>query len=167
MVSGIGPAAHLEEVGVRTLVGLPGVGANLQDHPITQVTYEADRLPAPGAWSLPPHVLFRSAGDAAPDLQLGFTPGMVGPGRSVAAGGYSVLVSVMAPASRGSVRLRSPDPDDPPAIDPAYLTDERDVDRMLIGIDRARALGAAEALDPWRSREARPGDLQDAASTRA
>ncbi|AWS48366.1 hypothetical protein DKM19_11795 [Streptosporangium sp. 'caverna'] len=162
LVSGIGPAAHLDDVGVRTLVDLPGVGQNLHDHPITQVVYEATRLPAAGPFSLPPHVLLRSTHDADPDLQIGFAPAIMGPGWSVAGGGYSVLVSLMSPASRGSLYLRSPDPAVPPVIDPNYLADERDVDRMVIGLRRARELGEAEALDPWRSREILPGpDVRD------
>jgi choline dehydrogenase len=157
LVSGIGPAAHLDDVGVRPLVDLPGVGQNLHDHPITQVTYEAEQVPAAGPFSLPPHVLLRSTRDADPDLQIGFAPAIMGAGWSAAGGGYSVLVSLMSPASRGSLYLRSPDPAVPPVIDPNYLADERDVDRMVIGLKRARELGETKALDPWQPREVLPG----------
>ncbi len=41
MLSGIGPAAHLQQHGIRPLVDLPGVGANLQDHPIAPCFWAA------------------------------------------------------------------------------------------------------------------------------
>lgn len=39
MLSGIGPAAHLREMGIEVKVDLPGVGANLQDHAIAPMSW--------------------------------------------------------------------------------------------------------------------------------
>jgi choline dehydrogenase len=71
--------------------------------------------------------------------------------------GYALLVSLMAPRSRGSVRLRSADPHTGPTLDPNYLSDPRDIDVLVAGLDRARAIGRASALDQWRSAEVHPG----------
>ena len=90
----------------------------------------------------------------APDLQILFVdvplsvPSLPGPDH-----GYALLVSLMAPHSRGSVRLRSADPHTGPRLDPNYLSDPRDIDVLVAGLDRARAIGRAKALHPWRSEE--------------
>ena len=55
------------------------------------------------------------------------------------------------------MRLSGPEPFDPPLIDPAFLTDERDVDRMVTGLRMAREVGAAPALDGVRDAEEFPG----------
>jgi choline dehydrogenase len=72
MLSGIGPWAHLRSVGVDVTVDLPGVGANLQDHPITAISYRASApLPVPRNNQCEAIGLIRTgAGDSAPDLQI-------------------------------------------------------------------------------------------------
>ena len=94
----------------------------------------------------------------APDLQILFidvplsVPALPGPDQ-----GYALLVSLMAPCSRGSVRLRSTDPRIAPRLDPNYLSDPRDIDVLVTGLGLARAIGRAHALDPWRGAEVHPG----------
>jgi len=77
--------------------------------------------------------------------------------------GYSVLFGLMTPASRGTLRLASADPDRAPLIDPGYLTDPSDVTRMINGLRAARKIGAAHALTPFRDKELFPGAGTDAA----
>jgi choline dehydrogenase len=79
-------------------------------------------------------------------------PGMRGPDN-----GYTIRFSLMTPHSRGSVRLASPDPSVAPLIDPGLLTDERDVDRMLVGLRMTRELGETHAMAEWRKEEMLPG----------
>ena len=71
--------------------------------------------------------------------------------------GYTVAVSLMAPFSRGSLRLASGVPGAAPVIDPRYYTDARDLDMMTAGLRMAREIGSAEALAPWRSADVLPG----------
>jgi choline dehydrogenase len=113
MRSGIGPEPHLRELDVDVSVNLPGVGQNLQDHAAATVVYRSAR-PIPPAANNHGEVLglLRSTPAlAAPDLQILFidvpltVPSLPGPDQ-----GYALLVSLMAPHSRGSVRLRSADP---------------------------------------------------------
>jgi choline dehydrogenase len=64
---------------------------------------------------------------------------------------YTIGVAVMTPASRGTVHLRSADPDTPPRVDPRYLTDERDATRMVRGLQLAREVGEDAAFAGWRA----------------
>jgi choline dehydrogenase len=97
-------------------------------------------------------------GLAAPDVQLLFLdipfhpPTLVGP-----ASGFTIGFAYLHPHSRGSVKLRTADPAIPPAIDPALLSDERDLDGMLTALHLARRVGAADALAEWRGKEILPG----------
>jgi choline dehydrogenase len=102
----------------------------------------------------------------APDLQVLFVdvplsvPALPGPDH-----GYALLVSLMAPHSRGSVRLRSADPRIRPRLDPNYLSDTRDIDVLVTGLGLARAIGRATALDLWRDAEIHPGSDTSTANT--
>jgi choline dehydrogenase len=71
--------------------------------------------------------------------------------------GYTIAVSLMSPFSRGSLRLASATPGAHPVIDPAYYTDQRDLDIVVAGLRIAREIGAAPALVPWCGSEAQPG----------
>jgi choline dehydrogenase len=169
--SGIGPQRHLREIGVDVILNVPAVGQNLQDHVAASVVYRSAR-PMPPAANGHGEVLglLRSepASDA-PDLQILFVdvplgvPSLPGPDQ-----GYALLVSLMAPHSRGSVRLRSAAPQTGPSLDPNYFSDRRDIDVLAAGLDLARAIGRAKALDPWRSAEVHPGpDARSGDSLRA
>lgn len=160
MVSGIGPAGHLRELGIDVLADLPGVGANLQDHPLAGITYSAREPIPPGANQHSDLIgMLRSSPELpGPDIQLFFLdipwhpPTMPGP-----EAGYTIGFSAMAPASRGSVRLASADPETAPVIDPNFLGDERDVATMVAGLRMAREVGEATALARWRDKEELPG----------
>ena len=158
LLSGVGPGQHLRELGIDVLADLPGVGANLHDHPKSEVAYTATRPARTSRYARKPLVLTRTQPAAAPDLQMifidfplhpRFTPG--------AEDGYSVIFSLMTPASRGHVRLASADPQQAPLIDPNYLAEESDQRRMVAGLRLAREVGAANALAGWRDKELSPG----------
>jgi choline dehydrogenase-like flavoprotein len=169
--SGIGPQAHLREMGVDVILALPGVGRNLQDHVAASVVYRSAR-PMPPAANGHGEVLGLLRSDPAldaPDLQILFVdvplgvPSLPGPDQ-----GYALLVSLMAPHSRGSVQLGSAEPQTGPRLDPSYFADRRDVDVLVAGLDLARAIGCAKALDPWRGAEVHPGpDARSGDSLRA
>ena len=160
MRSGIGPARHLCEIGVDVTAELPGVGQNLQDHPAATIVYRSNRPIPPGENGHGELLgLLRSdPARHAPDLQILFidvplsVPALPGPDQ-----GYALLVSLMAPDSRGSVRLRSAAPRVAPRLDPNYLADPRDINVLVAGLGLARAIGRATSLDPWRGVEVHPG----------
>jgi choline dehydrogenase len=155
MLSGIGPAAHLHDVGIDILADVPGVGLNLHDHPMCWLTYAATKpLPTTNAV---PHVLFCGNGSGEPDLQIGFAPVAFGPRWAIRPeSGFSVTFALMSPSSRGSVRLGGPDASDPLIIDPAYFADEQDLDRMIVALRHAREIASAKALAPWRGEALEP-----------
>jgi choline dehydrogenase-like flavoprotein len=175
MRSGIGPRSHLRDVGVDLVVDLPGVGANVQDHPRSTVIYQAARpMPDPTNGHSEVLGLIRSDPELdALDLQLQlvhipyFAPALPPP-MSPDAPGYSIALAAMTPRSRGSVRLASADPDEPPVLDPHYYSDPHDLEVMTAGLRVARRIGAADALEPWRGREVLPGsEVRDDESMRA
>ncbi|WP_194916975.1 GMC family oxidoreductase [Catenulispora rubra] len=171
MVSGIGPAEHLRALGIEVAHDLPGVGENLQDHPFAHVTFDAEGPIDFGVAPDMPHVLLRSDPASDPNLQFVFlhfplphrAPGAASePWGSSAwrperADGYTVLFSLQRPYSRGSVRLVEPSIEVAPVIDLGCYADDRDLDLMVTALRRARELGGADALAPWRTGEAAPG----------
>ncbi|MDX3851324.1 GMC family oxidoreductase [Streptomyces sp. AK02-01A] len=162
MLSGIGPPAQLRENGIGPALALPGVGANLHDHPMSGIVYRAaGPVPAAANNHAEAQILLRGdAGLDAPDLQMMVVDlplreeTLPGPG---AGEGYTVVVSLMAPYSRGRVMLAGAAPGTAPVIDPEYYTDSRDLDRMTVGLRLAREIGRTTALDPWRGEEVLPG----------
>jgi choline dehydrogenase len=164
MLSGIGPAGHLREVGIPVLVDLPGVGENLHDHPMCGVVYQSGPPVPPTANSYGDIQGLIRAGDSGgingPNVQIMLVyvplraPALPGPeiGR-----GYAVMSSLMVSLTRGTVRLRGKMPGAPPMIDPRYYCERRDLETMADGLRAARSIGSSEALRPWRGAEAWPG----------
>jgi choline dehydrogenase len=176
MLSGFGPADHLRANDIDIVADLPGVGANLQDHPMSQIVY-ATRNPVFDGTARPSHVLAQH-----PDVQMFFLAlaeqprqltDRVDPWGSAAwklrpDNGYSLNFALMTPAARGSVRLDPHDPSGSPIIDLGLLSDERDVDRMIAGLRMTAAVGEAQALNGVRRERLDPvDDLTDDAAARA
>ncbi|MEM9146540.1 MAG: choline dehydrogenase [Pseudomonadota bacterium] len=184
MRSGIGPGDHLADQGVPVVADRPGVGSNLQDHlelyiqqacvqPITLFKH----------WSLVGKALvgarwlflrdgpgtsnqFESAafirsraGVEYPDIQYHFLPIAVRyDGQAAAEGhGWQAHVGPMRSASRGTVRLRQGQPDQP-EIRFNYMSHEQDWIDFRHCIRVTREIFAQPAFDPYRGREIQPGD---------
>ena len=96
-----------------------------------------------------------AAGEAIPDLQLHFVIGkLVNHGRTTALGhGYSCHVCLLRPLSRGSVRLAGKDPMQAPLIDPNFLGERDDMERMVRGFRITRAILSQPALAGLGGRE--------------
>jgi choline dehydrogenase len=173
LTSGIGPPSDLRSAGVGVAADLPGVGANLFDHPMSGVVYRSAR-PVPAGRNNHGEALglIRSDPHAGmPDLQIMFTDVPLRaetlPGPAIGEG-YTLATSLMLPRSRGSVRLAGAEPGTPPLIDPNYYADPRDLHVFAAGLRAARDIGRAAALDQWRGEEVLPGpDVDDDAGLRA
>ncbi|MFF9818676.1 GMC family oxidoreductase [Streptomyces sp. NPDC014006] len=155
--SGIGPAAHLKEIGVRCEADLPGVGANLSDQPgvfvplspTPQLNAALAAKEADGQLYVS-RMLVRAASEYCPDgawdLHLLPTAGPPLFGK-LPPGQYEAGISafLMKPVSGGHLRLRSADPLEPPEIDPAFLTDPggRDAAVLRSGLRKVAELAAA------------------------
>jgi choline dehydrogenase-like flavoprotein len=182
LLSGIGPHTHLLQSGIGTLHDLPGVGENLHDHVDVVLVAKAPRLTdlfgiTPGAalkmlkgmwqWRQQRSGMlttnFAEGGgfiksqpsEALPDLQLHFVIGkLIDHGRQPAWGyGYSCHVCLLRPLSRGSVRLASKDPAEAPLIDPNFLGERDDAQRLIQGVKLMRSLLNQPALARHGGRE--------------
>jgi choline dehydrogenase len=126
--SGIGPAEQLAGLGIEVAVDLPGVGENLADHPGVDLD-SGWRGAAHSGPTLHSIATFRSSAAAtqAPDLMFWLTD----PEGDEPA--FYLDPILLKPRSRGSVRLRSADPADPPRITLPHLEDAQDVARLIEG----------------------------------
>ncbi len=151
--SGIGPTEELRELGITPLHQLPGVGANLHDHPLLRLEFGTDDAPLP----LPCQTLLTARSSPEldrPDLQL--FPSAVMAGQDGAA--LTLLVALLRPASRGRIRLRSADPAVPPAIDLGLLRDPDDLARLVAGVREARRLATVPPFADHLRAAARPAE---------
>jgi choline dehydrogenase-like flavoprotein len=182
MLSGIGPGAELQRHGIPLLHELPGVGQNLQDHVDVVVVYDAPELTElfglswrgalrllRGLWQWQRQrrgmltTNFAEAGgfirsqahEPIPDLQLHFVVGkLIDHGRTTSWGhGYSCHVCLLRPRSRGSVRLLDADALSAPLIDPNFLAERDDVDRLIRGFKLMRSILSQPALARLGARE--------------
>jgi choline dehydrogenase-like flavoprotein len=184
MLSGIGPADHLAEVGVTPVLDQPGVGSNFQDHLdlflICELTgpHSYDRYAKP-PWSALAGMqylltrtgpvassLFETGGfwyadrnARSPDVQLhlGLGSGIEAGVAAMPDGGVTLNACYLRPRSRGSVRLRSADPAAPPLIDPNYWEDERDRRLSIEGLKLAQEIMAQKPLARLVKAERLPG----------
>ncbi|HEX4509440.1 MAG TPA: GMC family oxidoreductase N-terminal domain-containing protein, partial [Burkholderiaceae bacterium] len=183
-ISGIGPAAHLQSLGIPVVHDLPGVGSNLVDHYIIRVTHrvrdtetvnEVARFPrvlpeivkffltGKGAltWGVTTAQVFCDSreGLASPDLQLLFQPASTGtrPGTLDDQPGMTCVVCVVKPDSRGTIMAASADPFARPHIKPNYLSTHTDELALLGGFRHVRKIFEAAALTQYSAGEIQPG----------
>ena len=167
--SGIGCGRELREAGVEPVHELPGVGRNLHDHLLSPVVFETGRTvgpPGPGVSATQTHLFWRSReGLDRPDTQpIHFSVPMYGEDLEPRGGdGFSLMAGLVAPRSRGSVRLTGPGTGDAPLIDLNALAEEADLAALTASVRQCRRIGARPALaaDPadggWGAREVYPG----------
>lgn len=160
MRSGLGPAQHLRDLDIPVLEDMPGVGANLLDHPLV-----AMRFAAPLATSIEGRPAFQTlltlkSEDTVTGHDLHLFPHSIfpcDPGESPSKAQFALFVAVMKPHSRGRLRLRSSAPDAPPVIDLGYFTDPRDMRHMLKGMRVARQVAQTAAMSELALQELYPG----------
>ena len=192
MLSGIGPAAHLADHGIGVVVDRPAVGTNLQDHLDYTASFESDaaglfgnslkgsiaglsgmwrwfrsrsgQMTTPFAESGAFLTIDRDA--PAPDIQLHFVIAMVEDhGRARVPGhGYSCHACVLRPASTGTVRLDDGDAATMPLIDPAFLSDPRDLDLLKRGVRAMYRILDAPPMRALNGRDRYPLDRDDDAA---
>ncbi len=171
LLSGIGPAGELRALDIDPVADVPGVGKNLQDHPIAMACYAAaSPLPASRYNHGEVYAAVRSELAAGyPDLHLFPILLPLAPaGHQPPQAGYALVAAVVAPASRGTVRLGSADPAQVPLIDPDVLREPGDLDRLAEGLSLVRRAGASPAFAGLRHAEVHPGpDVRAATAVRA
>jgi choline dehydrogenase len=183
MLSGIGPADHLRELGIDIAVDLPAVGANLQDHldvctlykSRQAVTYDFNVIQeagvalryllskrGPGVSNVAEAGAFlcsSHAVDGRPDIQLHFVPAQLDDhGRHRLPGhGFTLHACYLRPRSRGRIRLRSARCDDAPLIFANYLREPGDLAVLLEAARRSREILGSAPFDAYRGAEVFPG----------
>lgn len=192
MLSGIGPAEHLKAHGIPVVGDRPTVGTNLQDHIDYVVSVETGgdtfigtsfasmtrtlksifewRTSRTGTLTSP----YAEAGGfaksrpdvAVPDLQFHFVPAMLEDhGRTQVKGsGFSCHVCVLRPESRGTVRLASNRAKDAPLIDPAFLTDDRDMEVMKAGVRLTHRIVTSPPLSNHGGKDRHNSPIEDDAA---
>ena len=170
LLSGIGPAAELRDCGINVVADLAGVGKHLQDHPYVMARYSsAAPLPPSGYNHGETYAALRSplAGDW-PDLHLfPILLPLVPAGHQAPDGGFALVASAVGVASRGTVRLASADPEAAPLIDPGFLAETADLDRLEAGLGIIRRAAAGQAMARLGISETGPGcEARDSAGLR-
>jgi len=163
MLSGIGPASHLQEHGLPVIIDLPGVGQNLQDHLYADVIYRATNnsaIPDTSSGTEGIGFINTQSDVPAPDVQFIFflTYRTSDVGQPTDTLMYSITPVGLRPESRGSLTLASSNPFAAPIINPNYLDHEADLQVLVDGVKIARKIGQAKALDACRGSELQPGE---------
>jgi choline dehydrogenase len=184
MLSGIGPAQALRDLGIPVIADRSWVGRNLQDHPDLTVQYWC-RLPVtlfaatrlPGKWITglrwfmsrkglaasnqfeAAAYLRTAAGIQHPDLKLellplAFQPNSFNPHPGHA---FQIHMTMLRAESRGMITLRSPDPTVPPRIQFNYLSDPRDLATMRRAVQLTREIVRQPAMLAYAGDEIAPG----------
>ena len=184
-LSGIGPAALLQQHGIAVLQDTPGVGANLQDHLQIRAVFKVQGTPtlntlASSLWGkarIGMEYAFKRTGpmSMAPSQLGAFTrsrPGMRYPNLqyhvqplSLDAFGeplhrfpaFTASVCNLNPTSRGTVQIRSPHFADAPAIAPHYLSTPEDRQVAADSLRVTRRIVAQPALARFQPEEWKPG----------
>jgi choline dehydrogenase len=183
-LSGVGNAAELEALGIASVVDLPGVGENLQDHLEVYVQYACKQPvsmnPSTKLWKRPfigAEWLFLRKGPGAtnhfegggfvrsndnvdyPNLMFHFLPIAIRYDGSQPAGGhgYQVHIGPMYSDARGTVKIKSRDPRQYPALVFNYLSTEQDRSEWVESIRVARTILNQPAMDPYNDGEISPG----------
>lgn len=184
MLSGIGPADHLKEVGIDCKVDLPGVGQNLHDHPLIYMKFEidkpvsvskylrTDRKLMVGAQWLTTHtgpgstnnvetcaLLRTEPGVPHPDILVQFLAAVMDhdDGLSHDLHGFSYAIGPVRVEATGWVKLNADNPAGEPRIRSNFLTTDYDLNQMRHALRIGRELASQKAHDYLGVKEAAPG----------
>lgn len=188
LLSGIGSGAELNKLGITPVVDLPGVGKNLQDHLMTAMSCLCKEKVSFNSQitlgNLIQYFLFKTGPLSAspleacsfiktrpdldrPDLQLHFAPvyttHLHKEKKLPKIDGYTLLPTLLAPKSIGSVSLNSKNPWDSPKIDPNYLSEMEDLQVLLEGLKLSKKLFEDKAFDQYRIKINAPEQHDDEA----
>jgi choline dehydrogenase len=180
LLSGIGPADELKQVGVQVRRDLPGVGRNLQDHPFVTIIWEvsdqrtlygADKPKPMAEWVLRRTGPLSSTvaevvafvrtrgGLPAADVQFHMGAAYFDDHGAEEYDGHCMVIApvLVSPKARGQVWLRSSDPADKPRIITNTLAPDEDVASLLAGMRLARQIASQTPVKETIVKELKPG----------
>jgi choline dehydrogenase len=168
MQSGIGDQTDLQRHGIPVVQHLPGVGENLQDHPLFACVWEYQQPLAPRNNGAEATIFWKSDPSLdTPDLQtiLGEFPlssAETAARFNVPERGWTLGGGVVRPKSRGHICLTGPKPSDPVQIEANMLSHPDDFKAAIAAVELCREVGNSAALGPFTKREVMPGSLTGA-----
>jgi choline dehydrogenase len=158
--SGVGPADHLTDLGIQVVLDLPGVGSNLADHPAVDLDsgWRGTGVTGPLLHTIATMRSSLALQDGPPDLMFWVSD------PDGDDDGLYLDPILLKPESRGTVRLRSADPTDPPVIALPGIETEGDLTRLAegyrLGLELAAQAGIRKlASKPGPSRPATTSEL--------
>jgi choline dehydrogenase len=185
MLSGIGPADHLAEHGIDCIVDLPGVGQNLQNHPLAYMKFATDKPVSLSREMRPERMLYTGVrwltthtGPGAsnnvetvalmrsdpsvkqPDVELQLLPVIVDDNGKVQTNvhGFTYCIGPTHMEASGWIKLRSADPAAAPRIFSNFLATDYDLNLMRRSIEMGRDLAAQPVHASLNLREVEPGE---------
>jgi choline dehydrogenase len=157
MLSGVGDPAELARLGIAVKAALPGVGRNLQDHPLVRAVNFRARRPLGAVSDNGGGSMLNwktAAGLSQPNVHA-----FPVQGRSAVAGladeydlsgdVFAIGTGLMRSRSRGHLRLRGAEPDSPIEIQPNFLSEREDVSDLIDAVDLVMDLVATRAYADW------------------
>ena len=164
MLSGIGDDAQLKQHGIKTVVNAKEVGKNFQDHLLHGgcIFEPKEHIPHRNSAANAAGFLKSQASLAAPDvnivqIELPYASDVVGKQYAPPATSWALCAGLVAPKSRGEIRLRSADPKDRPVVDARFMSHPDDVKALAFGIEVSREIGNSAAMKDFVKREVAPG----------
>lgn len=173
MLSGIGDRTELESVGIETILDLPGVGKNLQDHPLLSITFEASVPFGPFTNNLGGTIMYGKSTTGKTKSDLMFIPiqypvqsAEIMAKHQIPENSFSLFVNLVDVKSTGTITLTSADPGAALKIQPNILKAEEDMDAMINGVELALQLAEEPALKKLIRKWIAPTDFGDRTSIR-
>ncbi len=164
MLSGIGDQAQLKSHGIKTLVHSPQVGQNFQDHILHGgcLWEPKEHMPHRNSAANAAGFVKSQASLASPDvnivqIEIPYASDVIGKRYAPPATAWALCAGLVAPKSRGEVRLKSGNPNDRPIVDARFLSHADDVKALAYGIELAREIGNSAAMSAFVKREVAPG----------
>lgn len=185
MLSGIGPADQLREHGIACKVDLPGVGKNLQDHPLVYMKFAIDKPVSMSKYMRPDLMAYTGArwiasqtGPGAsnnvetcalmrsdpsvphPDVLIQYLPIIMDHDEGVKPGihGFTYCIGPTRVEGAGSVKLRSSKRGDSPRITSNFMSTDSDIDLMRRSVEMGREVAAQRAHAGLGVKEVEPGE---------
>ncbi|SHN83684.1 GMC family oxidoreductase [Bradyrhizobium erythrophlei] len=164
MLSGIGAPAELRRLGIGVRAALPGVGQNLQDHPLVRAVNFRAKRPLGAVsdngggsminWKTRSHLA--QANVHAFPVQGRSATAEVANGYDLGGDVFAIGTGLMRSRSRGYLRLLGTEPSSPIEIQPNFLSEPEDLNDLVDAVDVVMELGTSNAFANWFAGHAAP-----------
>jgi choline dehydrogenase len=169
LLSGIGPPEDLARLGIATVVDLPGVGRNLQDHVLLAgLCFEPKQSLPPPKHNLGGSTAFWKSRPelGRPDLmvlpvQIPYVSDEIAARYSLPPKVFSIVPALVRPRSRGYLRMKTAEPNGPLEIQPNFLAEQADVDALVGGVELGLDIASQPAFRDLIKRWVAPSKRMD------